>query len=436
MTRPVLIRRERRLPLPGEVLVSPGAIVTAQDIIARTELVPGNPYIVDLVRELGIPKDQVRAAMLVEEGSQVKTGDVIAKSQVRNEVREVKAQADGVIEFISEAYGRVLIREEVKPDQPVVTIDVAGALHIPAWQIRWYVRVKEEDEVKMGTKLAAESAGSYAGIVYSPVSGIIEKICGRTGTITIRRPYRPTLVNAYVPGKVTETVPHFGAVILAAGYEFEGVFGIGGEQVGRPRMSCGPESILQQEDVRDDDNGVVLVAGALATGEAIKKAMSVGARAVICGGVDIETLEMLGVGVRGFTGSEALGLTLIAMHGFGAMPLSTALYQALDGFQGEVSVTGSTQMRTGVRRPEVLVCSSDWLGTASAPAPSVPEDMVPGASVRVLMGNNRGRAGKVVSIEERPQRLVTEEVSEVAVVELGPGRVVEVPVPNLKVITG
>jgi len=435
MTRPVLIRRERRLPLPGEVLVSPGALVKAQDIIARTELVPGNPYIVDVVRELGIPNDQVRAAMLVEEGSQVKTGDVIARSQIRNEVREVKAQADGIIEFISEAYGRVLIREEVKPDQPVVTIDVAGALHIPPWQIRWYVRVKEEDEVKMGTKLAAESAGSYAGLVYSPVGGIVEKICGRTGTITIRRPYRPTLVNAYVPGKITETVPHFGAVILAAGHEFEGVFGIGGEGVGHPRIACGPEGTLQQEDVRDDDSGAVLVAGALATGEAIRKAMSVGARAVICGGVDIETLETLGIGVRGFTGGETLGLTLIAMHGFGTMPLSTALYQALEGFQGDVSVTGSTQMRTGVRRPEVLVCSNDWLSTASARASRVAEDMVPGATVRVLMGNNRGWAGKVVGIEERPHRLVTEEMAEVATVELAPGRVVEVPVPNLNVMT-
>ncbi|MDP2858013.1 MAG: hypothetical protein Q8P50_08565 [Bacillota bacterium] len=434
MTHPVLIRRERRLPLPGEVLVSPGALVKAQDVIARSELVPGNPYIVDIVRELGIPNDQVRGAMLAEEGSRVKTGDVIARSHVRNEVREVKAQADGVIEFISEAYGRVLIREEVKPDQPVVTIDVAGKLHIPPWQIRWYVRVKEEDEVKMGTKLASESAGAYAGLVYSPVRGIVEKICGRTGTITIRRPYRPTLVSAYIPGKITETIPQFGAVVLGAGHEFEGVFGIGGEEVGRARIACGPESVLQPEDVRDDDSGAVLMAGASATAEAIRKAIAVGARALICGGVDIETLETLGVGVRGFTGGETLGLTLIAMHGFGAMPLSATLHEALEGFDGEVSVTGSTQMRTGVRRPEVLICSNAWLNAASAEARRIPENLVAGATVRVLMGNHRGWSGKVVSVEERPHRLVTEEMTEVAMVELAPGRIVEVPAPNLKVI--
>jgi hypothetical protein len=434
MTIPVLIRRERRLPLPGEVLVSPGAVVSAQDIIARTELVPGNPYIVDIVRELGIPGDQIRGAMLAGEGSQVKTGDVIARAKAHNEVREVKAQADGVIEFISEAYGRVLIREEVKPDQPLVTIDVAGQLHIPPWQIRWYVRVKEEDEVKMGTKLAAESAGSYGGLVYSPVGGIVEKICGRTGTITIRRPYRPTLVNAYIPGKATEIIPQFGAVILGAGHEFEGVFGIGGEQVGPARIACGAESVLQPEDVRDGDSGAVLVAGASATVEAIKRAMAVGAKALICGGLDIETLEALGVGVRGFTGGESLGLTLIAMHGFGAMPLSPALHEALRGFGGEVSVTGSTQMRTGVRRPEVLICSNDWLSVASSEPRRIPEQLVPGATVRVLMGNHRGHSGKVISVEERPRRLVTEEMAEVVMVELAQGSVVEVPAPNLSII--
>jgi hypothetical protein len=419
------------------VLVARGALVEPGDIIARTELVPGNPYIVDLCRELSVKNEEVRSCMLKNEGDSVKTGEVIARHQSRSDLREIRAQADGVIEFISVAYGRVLIREEVKPNQPLVTIDVAKALGISAWQIRWFMRVKEEDEVRMGTTLASESAGSFAGLVHSPVSGIVEKICGRTGTVTIRRPYRPTLVNAYIPGKVVEIIPSLGAVIEGAGNVFEGVFGIGGEAIGPLRVAVAGDGTLDESSVRDDDSGKILLGGALASLPALRKAISAGVKAVVTGGVDIETLESLGVGVRGFTGTETLGLTVVVMHGFGPQPLSNGLVSVAEGFAGTASATGATQMRAGVRHPELLLCSSEML--SALPPPAKEDDatlprLAVGALVRVLMGPHQGKPGKVVEIGRGSRRLPSEEEAAIAAVELDDGLIAEVPVANLKVI--
>ena len=55
------IVRERRLPLNGDVLVKTGDVVTASQVVARTEL-PGNVHPVNCVGQLGIlPADIMEA---------------------------------------------------------------------------------------------------------------------------------------------------------------------------------------------------------------------------------------------------------------------------------------------------------------------------------------------------------------------------------------
>lgn len=49
-----VIRKERRLPLKGRVLVKMGDEVAADTIVARTEL-PGNVKMVNLANILGVP---------------------------------------------------------------------------------------------------------------------------------------------------------------------------------------------------------------------------------------------------------------------------------------------------------------------------------------------------------------------------------------------
>ena len=44
-----VIRKERKLPTPGEVLVSEGDAVTPDTLIAKAEYVRGNPHVIDQV---------------------------------------------------------------------------------------------------------------------------------------------------------------------------------------------------------------------------------------------------------------------------------------------------------------------------------------------------------------------------------------------------
>ena len=113
-----VIQKMRRLPLPGEVLVTQGASVKADQVVARTEL-PGNVKTVNVANILGLPPADVPGAMTRKIGETVKDGDIIAASKSFFGVfkSEAKANTTGVIEAVSDVTGQVTVREAPIPVQ-------------------------------------------------------------------------------------------------------------------------------------------------------------------------------------------------------------------------------------------------------------------------------------------------------------------------------
>jgi hypothetical protein len=71
------IRRERLLPVRGQVLVQPGDLVGPQDVVARCE-VPGEIRMLDVSRCLKTRRDRVGKLVRVAEGDMVQAGDLLA----------------------------------------------------------------------------------------------------------------------------------------------------------------------------------------------------------------------------------------------------------------------------------------------------------------------------------------------------------------------
>ena len=102
------VRRERALPIPGEVLVRVGQRVEPMQIVAHTHL-PGDFRILPVARLLDIPASQVKKCMIVKLGDEVHQGQIIAK-RGRLSPRTVKSPIDGAI--TSSGAGRILIETE------------------------------------------------------------------------------------------------------------------------------------------------------------------------------------------------------------------------------------------------------------------------------------------------------------------------------------
>ena len=124
VTAHTTLRKERILPLKGEVLAKEGDQVKGTDIVARTDL-PGDIDIVNMAYELGCEPKEMKAKMTVGEGDTVTEGQVIAKSSSFFGLfkREVCAPSDGTVETISEITGKVLIRKRPLPVEVTAYID-------------------------------------------------------------------------------------------------------------------------------------------------------------------------------------------------------------------------------------------------------------------------------------------------------------------------
>lgn len=116
ITANTLVRKTRRLPLKGEVLVGIGDAVEFDTVVARTKI-PGAMQTAKVAHELGIEPGEVEAALLVKVGDRVEAGQTIAsiKSFFGLFKSECKAPISGTVELISPVTGHVGIRENPDP---------------------------------------------------------------------------------------------------------------------------------------------------------------------------------------------------------------------------------------------------------------------------------------------------------------------------------
>lgn len=116
VTEGMIIEKERRLPLEGEVLVQVGATVKAEDVVAQADL-PGNVQLVNIANLLSVPPEEIAEYMLKPVGETVSKDEVIATT--KGIFGLFKSQAlspiDGTIESVSDVTGQVILREPPVP---------------------------------------------------------------------------------------------------------------------------------------------------------------------------------------------------------------------------------------------------------------------------------------------------------------------------------
>ncbi len=166
-------------------------------------------------------------------------------------------------------------------------------------------------------------------------------------------------MKAHIPGRVVDTIPGEGAAIECRAAFIKGMFGIGGEAVGQLAMTVDkPDQALTTELINDEHKGKILVAGSFVTIDALRKAAKTGVKGVISGAVDQKDLtDFIGYEIgTGITGKEKTGITLIITEGFGIHPMEETVFNLLRAYAGkQASIDGSTQIRTRMLRPEIIL---------------------------------------------------------------------------------
>ncbi len=360
VTERTIVRRERRLPLKGEVLVARGERVSATTIVARTML-PGNVQTVNLASALGQEPEDVAKLLVKPIGSSVEAGEMIAQTRA--------------------LFG--LIKSDVK----------------------------------------------------SPARGVIESVSDVTGQLILREPPIPVEIDAYLEGTICEVLPEEGVIVEAPAAFVQGIFGIGGETHGALVTAVsGPDDELTVDRLSPTQEGKVVVGGSYVNHAVLKEAIRLGVRAIVVGGFDDRDLrDLLGydLGVA-ITGQETLGMTLVLTEGFGRIRMAERTFQLLKKLEGrEAAVSGATQIRAGVQRPEIVVPLSE---TGVSVAEGTSRGMEIGSLLRCIRGEHFGRIGRITTLPAPLQELGSESHARVLEVDLdGVGRVI-LPRANVELI--
>ncbi|MGC8734857.1 MAG: hypothetical protein ACP5RD_07475 [bacterium] len=344
-----IIKKERKLPIEGEVIVKVNDKVKAEDPIAKAFL-PGPVDIINAANKLAIDPQELPLFLLKKEGDKVVEGETIIK--------------------YSSFFG--LFKQEIK----------------------------------------------------SSITGTIESISTSTGQIIIRKD--PTLIEtiAFVDGIIEEVIPKVGAIVKTYGTYIQGIFGIGREKIGKIKVIANDpnDEINSEKYLEKVEKGDIVVGGSYITKEIMDKLVNIGVVGIISGGIDAEVIkDILGyeIGVA-VTGTENIPFTLVITEGFGKISMASKTFNLLKEAENKkASISGATQIRAGVIRPEIIIPFIDEIEDIS----KIDENkfstaLQEGALVRIIREPYFGKIAQIIELPEEPTLIPTESKVRIAKIKI------------------
>lgn len=345
---------------------------------------------------------------------------------------------------------KVKAGDQVRPDSLVArtelpgkvhSINVANMLGVAPDEVREFLVKKEGDTVQHDEVFAENKPFIkwFKTEVRAPIQGTIDNVSTVTGQVLFREPPRPLDLLAYVEGAVSEVHPGQGVTIETTCTLVQGIFGVGGEAWGELAMAVtAPDDTLTPDKLTAAMKGKIVVGGAFLGAATLARAKEAGVAALVVGGIhdkDLRALLGYDLGVA-ITGTEKIGLTLILTEGFGTIPMAAKTFSLLSKYAGRhASVSGATQIRAGVIRPEIIIPAKGEARTGPRQT-AEPGGIQVGAQVRIIRDPLFGRIGQVAALPHDLRQIETESHVRVLEVSFPDKTRAIIPRANVEIIEG
>jgi hypothetical protein len=325
----------------------------------------------------------------------------------------------------------------------VYPLNLANQLSVAPDEIHEYLTKKAGDPVQKDEVLA-ENKPLIKWLkteVLSPITGIVETVSSVTGQVILREPPRVLELLGYIDGHVVEVIPQQGVAVETDCSLVQGIFGIGGETRGEIVIAVmSPDEALTPRHFAADMKGKVVVGGSFISSDALARAKEVGVAGVVVGGIhdkDLRALLGYDLGVA-ITGTEQVGFTLILTEGFGSIPMAGKTFTLLSAHAGQpASISGATQIRAGVIRPEIIIPKAAGPSADHGMATVLQREGIRiGDQVRTIRDPLFGKIGEVASLPSDLQKIQTESDVRVMEVRFADGSTAMIPRANIELIEG
>ena len=321
----------------------------------------------------------------------------------------------------------------------VQMLNVANQLNVEPENVPECMLVKLDEEITKG-QIIAESKGIFGlfkSQIKSPIDGALANVSEITGQAILSEPPIPVEVDAYTSGKIIEVIEDEGVTIETQGVMVQGILGVGGENQGElVKVTSSHNDELTHSMIEVEHKGKIIIGGSFLNLQTFKKAKEVGVAGIVSGGFDYTDMsEILGysLGVA-ITGSEEIGPSLIITEGFGQISMADRTYELLKSNEGKFgSINGSTQIRAGVIRPEILI-PYEKLDGAGEKYDESDLAISEGSFIRVIRAPYFGKVGTVKSLPHELAKMESETLVRVAEIEFEDGSIEIIPRANLEMI--
>ena len=185
--------------------------------------------------------------------------------------------------------------------------------------------------------------------------------------------------------------------------------------------------------------GKIVVGGSFLSAETMTRAKELGVIGLVVGGIhdkDLRALLGYDLGVA-ITGTEQVGFTLILTEGFGTIPMAQKTFALLSAHAGEkASISGATQIRAGVIRPEIIIPAQAGPVAGTVAAHPDRGGIQIGDPVRIIRDPLFGKIGQVSALPSDLQKIPTESEVRVLEVTFADGSRAVIPRTNIELIEG
>jgi hypothetical protein len=375
----ILVRRERRLPLPGQVLVRAGQRVEPSDTIASTTLA-GEPVQVDVAADLSLPTSAVLRRLRISPGQPVEADEVLALRGGAGS-RESRSPVAGTFAGYDSSTGIATI---TTPSEPV--------------------------SVQAHLKGIVTDLIPYYGAVIETPATLIRGIFGvggeQHGVLRVLSTNNDDPITAeMVDARITY------ALVLGGSEVFADTL--------RRAVELGARGVIT---------------GSIRASELADFLSYVGP--------DAWRLGAARQGSNGWTfpppsphapAPVPRDFVLIITEGFGAAPMALRTFETLASHDGqEVAVDATTVLRGGLARPEIII------PLPRTTAVRFLEDGGPklavGTTVRILSPAYLGQTAEIVSLPNGPRPTQSGVIAPAADLQLPSGDRLRVPLANLEAL--
>lgn len=323
--------------------------------------------------------------------------------------------------------GKVLVKagDKVTPEEAVGEsqisggyrkINLSGLLGLGSNDVAKSLLKKPGEVVYKGEPLARSSKflGLKRRVYLSPVDGVVEELL--EGEVTIRFAPTEVKVASGFTGTIESVAEGEAVTVRTNAAKIRGIVGAGHERFGHIRVVGKSGEFLLPQHIDASDSGKIVVGGAIVTSDTIEKALALGVRGLVTGGINFhETL--------GWSEGSDIGLTIVSLEGYGFHPINEELFKELSRFDGKyAAISGQdATILISIDGPAEEVAEPSW------------RELKLGDSLRIISGEGLGKVGQAEAVSSEPVKLESGLMASVVTLKIGTEKMI-VPSHNLEIV--